>query len=149
MGGQITCFLCSKELSNSNYVRKYPKILSKSPKLSQDHHRVTGLFKWFEFFCIKKIHETNFSIIIDKNIVGKLKFCRTIVFKSRQNGARSSELSLCLPTRLGAEFAPLASLGGQKPASGGRQVEGSSLRQAFFFGAADAHNLLREIFTYI
>ena len=33
------------------------------------------------FFALKKIHETNFSIIIDKNIVGKLKFCSTIVFK--------------------------------------------------------------------
>ena len=54
VGGQITCFLCSKELSNSNYVQKFPKILSKSPTLSLDHHKVTGLFKWFEFFCIKK-----------------------------------------------------------------------------------------------
>ena len=41
VGGQITCFLCSKELSNLNYVRKYPKILSKSPKLSQDHYKLT------------------------------------------------------------------------------------------------------------
>ena len=80
VGGQITCFLCSKELSNSNYVRKYPKILSKSPKLSQDHYKVTGLFKWFEFFRIKKIHETNFSIILDRSIVGKLKICRQNCF---------------------------------------------------------------------
>ena len=80
VGRQITCFLCSKELSNSNHVRKYPKILSKSPKLPQDHYKVTGLFNWVDFFCIEKIHETNFSIIFGRNIVGKLKICRQNCF---------------------------------------------------------------------
>ena len=90
--GRSRAFFVQKSYQIQIMYENIQKSFQNCQKLSQDYHKVIGLFKWFEFFCIKKIHEINVSIIIDKNIVRKLKLSRTIVFKKRQNGPRSLEL---------------------------------------------------------